>query len=536
MDINEQKENIEPQPGQPENAPARDDAPVADNETQAQSAGASSAEGASDVPAIPILAEASTATPEQPAASAPPRHRRSRIREDIEAIILAIIFVIVIREYVAEAYKIPTGSMEPTLMGDSVSGRGDGDNIIVDKMYYWFNPVKRWDVVVFKYPKADAMSLAKNCDFYRREPEPAERAEDFEYCVACHRRIGKPLGDITKMPNVVLYHRNFIKRLVALPGETIRIKHGDIYITNDSGLDDEIPPKPADAQDALWQRVFFCDFGLPHPLNENRWRITNKAGVSFRDGRLVAEATASSPVILELPEIKDWRIDERNEIIEKDEQQYGKNYVGDIMIEAAATFIGKNSSITLEIVEDSCLYTASLGSGGSSVSWRLGEEGFTPRTVTEQVNFIFVPDTEYRIRFINVDDRLTLAVNGKPVWGGHHFAKGEIPTPETTAGDAAARIDIKGGKAIFSALNIYRDIYYTASTGGNATRAPYYVPEGQYFVLGDNSPISSDSRVWETFPRANLIGRACFVFFPFHPIIDTEKMRLEWRSRLKLIR
>ena len=529
MDINEQKDNVELQPEQPETPPKPDAAPAAENKMQALSSETPPAEHTPDIPVMPVPTDA------QPATGGPPR-RRSRVREDIEAVILAVIFVIIIREYVAEAYKIPTGSMEPTLMGDSVPGRGDGDNIIVDKMYYWFNPVQRWDVVVFKYPKADAMSFDPRCDFYKQEPETANHSEDFEYCVNCHRRIGKPLGDITKTPNVVLYHRNFIKRCVALPGETIRIKHGDIYITNDSGLNNEIPPKPPDAQEALWQRVYFCDFSLASPFNENRWKITNRAGISFRDDRLIAEATAGSPVILELPEIKDWRIDENNEVVQKDADKYGRNYVGDIMIEAAATFTDKNSSITLEIVEDSCLYTASLGPGGAEVSWRLGEEGFDSRTVREKVNFTFAPGTEYKIRFINVDDSLTLTVNGNAAWGERRFAKGEAPVPENSAGDAAARINVSGGKVVFSALKIYRDVYYTASIGSNAVSAPYHVPEGEYFVLGDNSAISSDSREWGTFPRANLIGRACFVFFPFHPVFDVEKKRLEWRSRLKLIR
>jgi signal peptidase I len=44
-------------------------------------------------------------------------------------------------------------------------------------------------------------------------------------------------------------------------------------------------------------------------------------------------------------------------------------------------------------------------------------------------------------------------------------------------------------------------------------RAPYQIPEGQYFVMGDNRDDSEDSRVWGTVPRENVVGRAMFVYW-----------------------
>jgi signal peptidase I len=50
-------------------------------------------------------------------------------------------------------------------------------------------------------------------------------------------------------------------------------------------------------------------------------------------------------------------------------------------------------------------------------------------------------------------------------------------------------------------------------------KAPYSgeweIPTGQYFVLGDNRPDSSDSHNWGFVPRENITGKAVWIYFPF---------------------
>jgi len=117
--------------------------------------------------------------------------KKSAIYEWIESLIVAFILAMIIRAFVIQAFRIPTGSMRPTLL--------EGDAILVNKFLYGakipFTDIrlpavrqpKRGDVVVFIYPLD------------------------------------------TKV--------DFIKRLVAKGGETVEIKEGSIYIDDKPLID-----------------------------------------------------------------------------------------------------------------------------------------------------------------------------------------------------------------------------------------------------------------------------------------------------------
>jgi len=117
--------------------------------------------------------------------------RKSVIREWIESIIIAFVLAMIIRTFLVQAFKIPTGSMRPTLL--------EGDLILVNKFIYGA-----------KLPLVD-VNL------------PAVRSP---------RR-----GDVV----VFIYPENpkkdFIKRLVAVEGETVEIENGTIFLDGQPLLD-----------------------------------------------------------------------------------------------------------------------------------------------------------------------------------------------------------------------------------------------------------------------------------------------------------
>ncbi|MBK1990785.1 signal peptidase I [Sphaerospermopsis aphanizomenoides BCCUSP55] len=114
-----------------------------------------------------------------------PQPDNSWILELGKTIILNVFLALGIRTFVAEARWIPSGSMEPTLHG--TPNQWEADKIIVDKVKYKFTKPERGDIVVFS---------------------PTEELKKEQY------------------------HDAFIKRVIGLPGETVELRAGQVYINN----------------------------------------------------------------------------------------------------------------------------------------------------------------------------------------------------------------------------------------------------------------------------------------------------------------
>ncbi|NMA02657.1 MAG: signal peptidase I [Clostridia bacterium] len=98
----------------------------------------------------------------------------SATKEFLQSLIIALILALIIRTFFFQFFYIPSRSMESTLLIN--------DRIIVTKFSYWFNEPQRGDVVVFKYPLN---------------------------------------------PSTL-----YVKRVIALPGENIKLKDSKLYIND----------------------------------------------------------------------------------------------------------------------------------------------------------------------------------------------------------------------------------------------------------------------------------------------------------------
>jgi len=158
------------------------------------------------------------------------------IKEWIQSILIAFIVAMFIRTFFIQPYRIPSGSMLPTLR--------IGDHPLVDKLTYKIKEPQRGDVIVFLYPvieygcsqcmyKYKFLGLFNRYEYssiyeYREDYDkvkygniPFEELPDDWTCPAC----GAGKSYFKKLPR-----KPFIKRLIGLPGETVKIANGKIYI------------------------------------------------------------------------------------------------------------------------------------------------------------------------------------------------------------------------------------------------------------------------------------------------------------------
>ncbi len=132
---------------------------------------------------------------------------KSAFREYAESIGLAVLFALLLRGFVVEAFKIPTGSMIPTLL--------DGDHIFVNKFIYGirvpftetyvveFGQADRGEVIVFTFPRHEA------------------KAHVAKQPVAMRDCIDR--GSLEE-------EKDFIKRVVGVAGDTIEIRKGRLHV------------------------------------------------------------------------------------------------------------------------------------------------------------------------------------------------------------------------------------------------------------------------------------------------------------------
>ncbi len=191
-----------------------------------------------------------------------PKFKKSQTREWVDAIIFAVVAATIIRTFLLEAYTIPTSSMEKSLLV--------GDFLFVSKMAYgpkvpmtpiafpfvhhsmpvsgnksyveWlklpyyrfpgFGPVKLYDAVVFNYPSGDTVVLERQNEDYYQIVRDAENSFRQQYADRYKPGMGREWiwskYNITSRPPDK--RENYIKRCMAMPGDTLEIINKVVYL------------------------------------------------------------------------------------------------------------------------------------------------------------------------------------------------------------------------------------------------------------------------------------------------------------------
>lgn len=505
------------------------------------------------------------------------------MREAIESVVIAIILAFLFRAFEAEAFVIPTGSMATTLQGRHKDIRcpecgnafqtganleqerqygairsvtcplcfyttvidpkkpshatHTGDRILVNKFAYErpFGDPKRWDVVVFKFP-----GNAK---------------------------------------------QNYIKRLVGLENETVLIRHGDIYLSsNPNAKDNEFqiarkPPHkllaildPVHDSEMLAEKITASDWALHwvDAQGSDAWSSPDR-GASYvgksdsQTAWLNYRQLSNDPNYWTALEAKPDVADPRFPILVTDYYAYNNhrmvpsNWVGDLALEVEVEVESDGGELILNLIEAGrehrCTINVETGVATLSIEGseplEFGDGQGTGKASVSAETSVKGPG-RYRLRFSNCDDQLLLWVGNKVVEfdGPTTYGSGTIRDDLPKQADLQpARIGVKNGSVKLNRLRVLRDIYYIAvspdrmsehgvyqddayrfperyqSTFEARRQEKFHMGEDQFFVLGDNSPSSKDSRLWDeegidgTRPghwvdRDMLIGKAVLIYWP----------------------
>jgi signal peptidase I len=177
------------------------------------------------------------------------------------------------------------------------------------------------------------------------------------------------------------------------------------------------------------------------------------------------------------------------------------------------------------------------------------------RRAGPEAAFAAKPET-LQLEVSNIDRQVLVALNGMPCFEAFAVAseaspeealEASVSTPvgqkidSVKASMISLRLEqqkrwalgISGGETRLTDLQVFRDVFYTPGRRRNAIDSEFSVPEDSYFVQGDNSPVSSDSRNWAnpSVPHKMLIGKPFLVHLPSRPAVLQFAGR-EWPIRI----
>jgi signal peptidase I len=441
----------------------------------------------------------------------------------VEFLVILSLGILLFRTFAAEAYIVPTGSMAPTLLGDheeivcpgcglrfalSVDDDGEnarpvcpncatvvldrtgvvacnGDRVLVQKLVYELRRPARWEVVVFHNPN---------------DPEQA-----------------------------------YVKRVVGLPGESIQIIQGDVWING------QIARKTLREQRAMRILVFDNNFVPQDAARSPRWSVRReRAGRTLptdwraQGTRFIHEPAPAGDRAPQRPAI-DWIEYHHREpdrggrsgpvsdfLAYNGGELVGETPVNDLMLEATLTCGADVRDLTVRINSGTDRFFVGLPIGGwGAVSVRVPGRALAPVKVRPD-GLALLQSAASRTIHLEVsvmDRRLLAAVDGVLVFDPIDVG-GAVQSARS--GESPVALGVRAGSVVVADLRLYRDVHYTNSLANIPRRpfavdSPYSLGPGEFFVLGDNSTVSNDSRFWTAspvVPRALLLGKPFLVHLP----------------------
>jgi signal peptidase I len=449
-----------------------------------------------------------------------------KFREAMESLLIAGGLALVIRGFVLEAFVVPTGSMAPAIYGRNLSITcGECDHEFAIK--WGWGPSRRPEI--------------KECPRCGKPVDPTYFAFSRGDRLLVNKFLHKLRG-LSRWEIVVFWcpdpsiRKNYIKRLVGLPGEEVQVRDGDLFVNG------EIERKPRSVQETMWVRLSDDDFG--GKLWAKSWELESGqcdigSGVltilgsekedpemCLRYSRPIDDFVAynagsdqnSGGYPPEAVDIEDAR------------PSFGSNRVGDVKVRVEAG-ISKDAGIVIDLADNrgppagkdpAFRFVIREGSGVSTVTDAVGKKVWWGK--------LGLAGGPHVVECANVDAALRLTIDGEPR-ATHSYE----PLPEAARPAPSVTIGAIGGRVDLSRLGLYRDTYYcsinSAFTKTHGVDRPYRLSErtrdpetgemtgeNEYFFLGDNSRSSRDCRMLDLadYPIVEkyIRGKALVRFWP----------------------
>ncbi|MDO5580358.1 MAG: S26 family signal peptidase [Planctomycetia bacterium] len=292
----------------------------------------------------------------------------------------------------------------------------------------------------------------------------------------------------------------YIKRIVGLPGEKISVHQGDLRING------KIFRKDPDQI----RKQFVPLRHIEKEQKDHRLFLYYKKP-SARNNPADPKRMISVPITnqSEIPRMETEPFD-----------QYEN--VRDFILDLYKDPLLKSKEFTLLINRGEFLYLLKIDSSGR---WKIlrkktktdskkfpipNIEKILPEDFTESIASGDISDRKGNLSVYSCDDRLTMTLHGTPLCNADLEEKTDTLCPITIPFILFSKEPDDSCFQLFddSCFRVFRDIHYTASSSTASPSEEISAPPKEYYVLGDHSPVSIDSRNWNppTIPASSFIG------------------------------
>lgn len=484
----------------------------------------------------------------------PHRAGRFSFRHSVECVVVLLVVVLMIRTFVAEAYIVPTGSMAPTLIGHHKVGRCPrcGYRTRVGRQGQGIHGVRAANREAERHYR---LATCANCGWDQLH---LERVDE---CPGDRLLVQKHLYDFRqpKRWELVVFRspehtpeftsNTLVKRVVGLPGETIQVRDGEVWINGG------VARKSWRQAREMAVLVFDNDHqpnDAPQPF---RWRGVEASSWRSTDGgtafRLPSDSEAKGTHWLVYHHLvrrrllrgdDHWTEDAIRNVAGYNGGQEDSQPIHDLMLGCEVSVAGRgwlSFAITDGLDDVRLDIPVGLNEPGRLIhvplnrSDRIRTGKSRAKRRVHPLALRLASRQTVTVHFGLVDRRVNFAVDGQlavppvdlsdpPPSAGRR----SLRRPLATGGHGPVAVGGRGIDLTVRHLQLSRDIHYSSGQAGqpyrHAVTKPVYLARDEYFVLGDNTANSYDSRCWITGPAVHrqwLVGKAILVHLPSQNLV-----------------